>query len=150
MKLLCRMKNKLDQTQLLDIYTCNSIIQPHIDYCNTVWGYVANIHLKKIQRLRNRAAWDLTNIYVWTIFGHSLDRSQLFPMNPNLENKILSDDINKPNISPETPTEIQFIELLKVFYPIRMSFVHLFTTILIVLVMQNTIPEKNKIYETYH
>ncbi len=30
-------------------------IQPHIDYCNTVWGGTSQIHLHRIFRLQKRA-----------------------------------------------------------------------------------------------
>ncbi len=46
-----------------------------------------------------------------------------------IENKALLDDINKLNISPQNHTERQVIELLKVIYPMRMPFIHLFTKI---------------------
>ncbi len=69
-ELLCRIKYKIGQTQLLDIY--NSIVQPHIDYCITVWGYAADTHLDKIQIIQNIAAGIITNNYVWSISGNSL------------------------------------------------------------------------------
>ena len=68
--MLRRIKYKLNQAQLLDIY--NSIIEPHIDYCITVWGYATDIHLNKIQRKQNRAARIITNNYDWSTSGTSL------------------------------------------------------------------------------
>ncbi len=68
----------------------------------------------------------------------------------NIYSKTLSDDINKPNMSPKTPTETQVIELLKVDLSHKNanhSFVY-HNVDLMVLDIQNTIPEKNKIYES--
>ncbi len=33
-----------------------AIIQPHIGYCITVWGYAPDVHIDKIQRMQCRAA----------------------------------------------------------------------------------------------
>jgi len=66
-ELLRRIKYKLGKSQLIDIY--NSIVQPHIDYCITVWGYAADVHLNKIQRIQNRAARIITNNYDWSVRG---------------------------------------------------------------------------------
>ena len=49
-ELLRRIKYKLNKAQLIDIY--GSIIQPHIDYCITLWGYAADIHINKIQKFK--------------------------------------------------------------------------------------------------
>ncbi len=67
-------------------------------------------------------------------------------MYPNIENKTVLGDINKPNISPKTTTETQVIELLKVIYPMRTPFIHVFTTMRssLFLVVQNTIQRKTK------
>ena len=34
----------------------NSIIQPHIDHCITVWGYAPDLYINKVPGLQNRAA----------------------------------------------------------------------------------------------
>ena len=60
-ELLRRLKYKLPIDQLKTVY--QSIVQPHIDYAITVWGYAANVHVQKIQRLQNRAARILTSNY---------------------------------------------------------------------------------------
>ncbi len=67
-------------------------------------------------------------------------------MYPNLQNKTLSDNINKPYISPKTHTETQVVELLEgdlLHKNVIRSFVY-HNEVLIVLAMQNTIPEKKK------
>ena len=60
-ELLRRLKYKLPIDQLKTVY--QSIVQPHFDYAITVWGYAANVHVQKIQRLQNRAARILTSNY---------------------------------------------------------------------------------------
>ena len=55
---LHRLKPILPTHILVKIY--NGIIQPTIDYAITVWGYTTQHNLKKIQRLRNRAARIIT------------------------------------------------------------------------------------------
>ena len=47
-------------------------IQPHIDYCLTVWGYTGSIHIDKVQRLQNRAASIITGNYDFNIRGLQL------------------------------------------------------------------------------
>ena len=39
---------------------CNSLIQPHLDYCNVVWGNCSTNLSSKLQKLQNRAALILT------------------------------------------------------------------------------------------
>ena len=43
----------------------NTIVQPHIDYCITVWGYAPDVHTNRVQKLQNRIARLLTNNYDW-------------------------------------------------------------------------------------
>ena len=50
--MLRRIKQKVPQGLLSVIY--QTTIQPHIDYCITVWGYAPDIYI--IQVLQNRAA----------------------------------------------------------------------------------------------
>ena len=38
----------------------NSLIQPHFDYCDVVWGSLNNEQTKRIQKLQNRAARIIT------------------------------------------------------------------------------------------
>ena len=45
---LKRLKDKVPK-EMLDIVS-KTIIQPHIDYCITVWGYGPDVHIDKIQR----------------------------------------------------------------------------------------------------
>ena len=60
---LRKLKGKIPQSHLLTVY--NTIVQPHIDYCITVWGYAPQVHLSRVQRLLNRIARLLTNNYDW-------------------------------------------------------------------------------------
>ncbi len=46
-----------------------TIIQPHIDYCMTVWDYAPNVHIDKVQSQQNRAGRIVTGNYDWTIRG---------------------------------------------------------------------------------
>ncbi len=51
------------------LYTKN-VIQPHIDYCITVWSYAPDVHyIDKVQRLQNRAVRIVSGNYDWTIRG---------------------------------------------------------------------------------
>ena len=60
--ILYRLRSKVGRSELLKVY--NTIIQPHIDYCITVWGYYASMcPIKKIQRLQNRIARIIANNY---------------------------------------------------------------------------------------
>ena len=68
--ILRRLMSKVPSYMLQTIY--NTIIQPHIDYCISVWGYAPDVHISKIQRLQNRAARVITGIYDWTIDGVQL------------------------------------------------------------------------------
>ena len=43
---------------LLNVY--NSLVQPHFDYCNVVWGNCSKNLSSKLQRLQNRAARVIT------------------------------------------------------------------------------------------
>ena len=43
---------------LLNVY--NSLVQPHFDYCNVVWGNCSKNLSSKLQKLQNRAARVLT------------------------------------------------------------------------------------------
>ena len=51
---LSRVKDKVPKDMLNVVY--KTIIQPHIDYCITVWGYAPNVHTDKIQRIQCRTA----------------------------------------------------------------------------------------------
>ena len=59
--LLDRLRSKVGRSELLKVY--NTIIQPHVDYCITVWGYASMYHIEKIQRLQNRIARIIANNY---------------------------------------------------------------------------------------
>ena len=40
-----------------------SLIQPHFDYCITIWGSCAKKHISILQKLQNRAARAVTGIF---------------------------------------------------------------------------------------
>ncbi len=44
-----------------------TIIQPHIDYCVTVWGYAPDVHIDKIKRIQCRAARLVSGIFDWDV-----------------------------------------------------------------------------------
>ncbi len=52
-----------------------TVIQPHIDYCITVWGYVPDIYLDKVQRIQNRKRI-ITGNYDWYIRGTDFVRNK--------------------------------------------------------------------------
>jgi hypothetical protein len=52
-------QKKVAHNELLKIY--NTIIQPYIDYCLTIWGYAPLCYINKIQRLQNRIVRIITN-----------------------------------------------------------------------------------------
>jgi hypothetical protein len=54
-------QKKVAHNELLKIY--NTIIQPYIDYCLTIWGYAPLCYINKIQRLQNRIVRIVTNNY---------------------------------------------------------------------------------------
>ena len=51
--LLSRIKDYLTTSQRIQFY--KTYIQPHIDYCNTVWGGTSQVNLNRIFRLQKRA-----------------------------------------------------------------------------------------------
>ena len=46
---------------LIMVYT--TIIQPHIDYCLTVWGYAPKYQIQRVQRLQNKIFRLITGDY---------------------------------------------------------------------------------------
>ena len=65
--ILRRIKQKIPQSTLCILY--HTIIQPHIDYCLTVWGYAPDIYIDKVQRMQNRAARVVSGVYDWSASG---------------------------------------------------------------------------------
>ena len=49
-----------------------TIIQPHLDYCITLWGNSNKTNLSLVQRLQNRAARIVSQNYDYNISGSSL------------------------------------------------------------------------------
>ena len=68
--LLGRLKHLLPPECVKLVY--KSIIQPHIDYCITVWGFADNKYINKVQSLQNRAARIITGKYDWSTRGIDL------------------------------------------------------------------------------
>ena len=76
--LFYKLRYKINAMDMLKIY--NTIIQPYIDYCITIWGYAPMCHLNKIQRLQNKIARIITNNYNFDV-SPALLLSQLGVMN---------------------------------------------------------------------
>ena len=53
---------------MLDI-VYKTIIQPHIDYCITVWGYAPDVHINKMQRIQCRATRLVSDVFDWNVRG---------------------------------------------------------------------------------
>ncbi len=65
--LLRKLKHNLPIECVEQVY--KSTIQPHIDYCITVWGFAPNKYVDKVQRMQNRAARIITGNYNWDVRG---------------------------------------------------------------------------------
>ena len=63
-----RVRHLVPQTTLKSIY--QALIQPHFDYCNSVWGNCGSTLQDKLQKLQNRAARVLTFSNYDTNSGH--------------------------------------------------------------------------------
>ncbi len=72
---LRRIKQNVPQGLLSVIY--QATIQPHIDYCVTVWGNAQYIYIyiNKIQVLQNRAARIICNNFDWNVSASGLVKS---------------------------------------------------------------------------
>ena len=68
--MLRRIKQKVPQWLLSVIY--QTTIQPHIDYCITVWDYAPDISINKIQVLQNRAARIVCDNFDWNVSASAL------------------------------------------------------------------------------
>ena len=55
---LSRLKNVLAMHILIYIY--QSIVQPQVHYAITIWGFISQQNISKVQRLQNRAARIIT------------------------------------------------------------------------------------------
>ena len=75
--ILNRLRHILNKTQLLTIY--NTIIEPTIHYCDTVWGYCSKTNVNKLNRLKRRCARAITGNYDWNIPGGKLMESLNIP-----------------------------------------------------------------------
>ena len=63
--ILYRIRKILNQADMIKLY--NTIIQPHIDYCITIWGYSPISQTHRVQRLQNRISRLMTNNYDFTV-----------------------------------------------------------------------------------
>ena len=70
---LGRLTQKVNQKILLKVY--NTIIQPHFDYCITLWGQCSQTNLRKVQRFQNRCARFISGNFSWDISGKDLLKS---------------------------------------------------------------------------
>ena len=52
--LLYRLRKTVPLDTIMQLY--NSIVLPHFDYCDIIYGQCSNVNLEKIQKLQNRAA----------------------------------------------------------------------------------------------
>ena len=68
--LLQRLSKCLPKPLLTIVY--NTIIQPHFDYCITLWGNCSKTNLSLIQRLQNRAARIVSQNYDYNVSGLSI------------------------------------------------------------------------------
>ncbi len=68
--ILNKLKHILAQSQLPTIY--NTVIEPTIHYCDTVWGYSSLHNINRMNRLKRRSARAITNNYDWDIRGSKL------------------------------------------------------------------------------
>ena len=68
--LLHRLRQFLPQDTLNTLYI--TLIQPHFDYCLTVWGKCAKKYINILQRLQNRAARSVTGNFDYNISPRTL------------------------------------------------------------------------------
>jgi len=54
------------------LWICNSLPQPHFEYCSLVWGNCGKTLSNRLQKLQNRAAWVITSL------GFDADLDSLF------------------------------------------------------------------------
>ena len=62
-QILPKLNNVIPVNDMLTIY--KTLIQPHIDYCITIWGYAPKCHLQRIQRLQNNIFRLIINQFGW-------------------------------------------------------------------------------------
>ena len=62
-QLIRKLKQILPLNDLITLY--KTVIQPHIDYCLTVWGYAPACQLNRVQRLQNKMFRMMTGNYDW-------------------------------------------------------------------------------------
>ena len=62
-QILRKLNNVIPVNDMFTIY--KTLIQPHIDYCITIWGYAPKCHLQRIQRLQNKIFRLITNQFGW-------------------------------------------------------------------------------------
>ena len=75
--ILNRLRHILNRRDLLTIY--NTIIEPTIHYCDTVWGYCSKANINKMNSLKRRCSRAITGNYDWNIQGDTLMQSLKIP-----------------------------------------------------------------------
>ena len=68
--LLSKLKDYLSTEQRVQIY--KTYIQPHIDYCSTIWGGTSQYNLNRIFRLQKRAVKIIVD-YQYDNIANSMD-----------------------------------------------------------------------------
>ena len=64
-QLLRKLKGKVPTCDLITVY--KTLVQPHIDYGITIWGYAPNYQIQRIQRLQNKIIRLISGNYSWEI-----------------------------------------------------------------------------------
>ena len=72
--LLRRLSFDLPEYILLTIY--KSVIQPHIDYCLSVWGSCNKTDMLSVQKVQNRAARSITRCFDQNVTSESIIKRQ--------------------------------------------------------------------------
>ena len=64
-QILRKLKGVVPLDDLITVY--KTLVQPHIDYCITIWGYAPACQVQRVQRLQNKIIRLVTGIYSWDI-----------------------------------------------------------------------------------
>ena len=72
--LLSKLKDYLSTEHRVQFY--KTFIQPHIDYCSTIWGGTSQYNLNRIYRLQKRAVKIIVN-YQYDNIANSLDELKI-------------------------------------------------------------------------
>ena len=61
--LIRKLRSILNTNELIIVY--KTLIQPHIDYGITIYGYAPSTYIQRVQRLQNRLIRLITGDYSW-------------------------------------------------------------------------------------